>query len=172
MGLIKAAFGATGSVLGDQWREYFYCDSMPSDVLVAKGEKRVSGRSSNTRGSDNNVAGAHGKTAGEKVAHLFGDLNAVRVAGVGVAAVADDRLSDAVRYMMLRNLKRRALNKVRCINRRRGCGNLAVYKRKVAFSFVSANAAVNACRRKSVCGTNAAFYNLHFNVPLKYSFPR
>ena len=56
MGLIKAAFGATGSVLGDQWREYFYCDSMSSDVLVTKGQKRVSGRSSNTRGSDNIIS--------------------------------------------------------------------------------------------------------------------
>ncbi len=53
MGLIKAALGSVGGVLGDQWREYFYCDSMPADVLVSKGEKRVSGRSSNTKGSDN-----------------------------------------------------------------------------------------------------------------------
>ena len=49
MGLLKAAGGALGGVLADQWREYFYCEAMDSDVLVRKGEKRVSGRSSNTK---------------------------------------------------------------------------------------------------------------------------
>ncbi len=53
MGLIKAALGAAGSVLADQWKEYFYCGALPDDVLVVKGRKRVSGRSSNTRGSEN-----------------------------------------------------------------------------------------------------------------------
>jgi len=53
MGLIKAAFGAAGSVLADQWREYFYCDSMNDDVLMCKAEKRTGKRSSNTKGSDN-----------------------------------------------------------------------------------------------------------------------
>ena len=32
MGLIKAAFGSAGGVFADQWREYFYCDSMDADV--------------------------------------------------------------------------------------------------------------------------------------------
>ena len=53
MGLIKAAIGSTGGVLADQWREYFYCDSMVDNVLAAKGRKKVSGRSSNTKASDN-----------------------------------------------------------------------------------------------------------------------
>ncbi len=56
MGLIKAAFGALGSTLGDQWREYFYCESMPDTILVSKGSKRVSGRSSNRKGSDNVIS--------------------------------------------------------------------------------------------------------------------
>ena len=53
MGLIKAALGSTGGILADQWREYFYCDSMDADVLMTKGSKRTSSRSSNTKGSDN-----------------------------------------------------------------------------------------------------------------------
>lgn len=53
MGLIKAAIGSLGGVLADQWKEYFYCDTLADDVLVAKGRKRISGRSSNTKGSDN-----------------------------------------------------------------------------------------------------------------------
>ncbi len=53
MGLIKAALGAVGGVAADQWKEYFYCEAMPADVLVAKGAKRTSGRSSNKYGSEN-----------------------------------------------------------------------------------------------------------------------
>lgn len=53
MGLIKAGFGAAAGVLADQWREYFYCESLPENILVKKGEKRIGGRSSNTKGSDN-----------------------------------------------------------------------------------------------------------------------
>ena len=56
MGLIKAALGSLSSTLGDQWREYFYCDSMSDDVLACKGSKRVSGKSSNTKGSDNVIS--------------------------------------------------------------------------------------------------------------------
>ena len=56
MGLIRAALGSAGGVLADQWKEYFYCESIPSDVLVVKGQKRNSGRSSNTRGSDNIIS--------------------------------------------------------------------------------------------------------------------
>lgn len=54
MGLIKAAKDAIATVLADQWREYFYCDSLSNDVLMVKGQKRVTeGRNSNTKGSDN-----------------------------------------------------------------------------------------------------------------------
>ncbi len=54
MGLIKAAVGALGGTLADQWREYVYCDAMPENVLVTKGKKRTSDkRSSNTKGEDN-----------------------------------------------------------------------------------------------------------------------
>ena len=55
MGLIKAVTGAAGGVMADQWKEYFYCDSLPENVLAARGYKRVSGRSSN-RGSDNIIS--------------------------------------------------------------------------------------------------------------------
>jgi len=53
MGLIKAITGAVGGALGDQWKEFFYCDAMPTHVLARKGQKRVSQRSSNTKGVDN-----------------------------------------------------------------------------------------------------------------------
>ena len=53
MGLIKAAFGAAGGVMADQWKEFFYCESIPADVLAVKGKKKATGRSSNTKGDDN-----------------------------------------------------------------------------------------------------------------------
>ncbi len=60
MGLIKAGIGAVGGVLADQWKEFFYCEAMDSDVMVTKGQKRISGRSSNTRGSDNIISDGSG----------------------------------------------------------------------------------------------------------------
>ena len=60
MGLIKAGIGAVGGVLADQWKEFFYCDALPNDVLVRKGQKRVSGRSSNTKGEDNIISNGSG----------------------------------------------------------------------------------------------------------------
>lgn len=53
MGLIKSALGSVSTVLADQWREYFYCDSMDAGTLVSKGSKRVGKKSSNTKGSEN-----------------------------------------------------------------------------------------------------------------------
>lgn len=60
MGLIKAGIGALGGTLADQWKEFFYCEAMPKEVLVTKGQKRVSGRSSNTKGSDNIISSGSG----------------------------------------------------------------------------------------------------------------
>ena len=60
MGLIKAGIGALGGTLADQWKEFFYCDALPNDVLMRKGQKRVSGRSSNTKGNDNIISNGSG----------------------------------------------------------------------------------------------------------------
>ena len=56
MGLIKAGVGALGGTLADQWKEYFYCDSLEKNILVVKGQKRTSSRSSNTKGNDNIIS--------------------------------------------------------------------------------------------------------------------
>ncbi len=55
MGLIRAALGAAGGVLADQWKEYFYCEALPANVMAVKGRKKVSGRSTNA-GSDNIIS--------------------------------------------------------------------------------------------------------------------
>lgn len=53
MGLIKAGVGALSGTLADSWKEFIYCDSLPETVLMTKGQKRISGRSSNTKGEEN-----------------------------------------------------------------------------------------------------------------------
>lgn len=60
MGLIKAAMGAVGGALADQWKEFFYCDALEQDVLVVKGQKRINSRSSNTKGNDNIISNGSG----------------------------------------------------------------------------------------------------------------
>ena len=60
MGLIRtvigAASGAVSSVAADQWKEFFYCEAIPVDVLMVKGEHRVNPNSVNTGGTDNIIS--------------------------------------------------------------------------------------------------------------------
>lgn len=56
MGLIKAFSGAIRTTLADQWKDYIYCDSMSSDVLMEKGSKRIGDKSSNTKSDDNIIS--------------------------------------------------------------------------------------------------------------------
>ncbi|MBR3211783.1 MAG: SPFH domain-containing protein, partial [Firmicutes bacterium] len=58
--IIGAAIGAGAGTLHDQWKEFFYCDAMPKDVLVAKGQKRVGSWSSNRQGNDNIISNGSG----------------------------------------------------------------------------------------------------------------
>lgn len=60
MGLIKALTGAAGGVMADQWKEFFYCDSISSDVLVTRGKKQTTSRSQNTKGNDNIISNGSG----------------------------------------------------------------------------------------------------------------
>ena len=60
MGLIKAGIGALGGTLADQWKEFFYCEAIDKDTLVVKGQKRMTSRSSNTKGNDNIISNGSG----------------------------------------------------------------------------------------------------------------
>ncbi len=60
MGLIKAGIGALGGTLADQWKEFFYCEALDNNVLMTKGQKRTSDRSSNTKSEDNIISNGSG----------------------------------------------------------------------------------------------------------------
>ncbi len=65
MGLIKSISSALRSGLGDQWLDFIYCDALPTDVLLRKGQKRTQQTkfgTSNTKDSDNII------TNGSKIA--------------------------------------------------------------------------------------------------------
>ena len=55
MGLIAAALNAAGGTLASQWKEYFYVDALPDNVLATKAEKKVKGRFGGSRHEDDNV---------------------------------------------------------------------------------------------------------------------
>ncbi|MGI6072854.1 MAG: SPFH domain-containing protein [Lachnospiraceae bacterium] len=60
MGLLKAALGAAGGALADTWKEFFYCDALDKDVLVVRGQKQITSRSSNVKGNDNIISNGSG----------------------------------------------------------------------------------------------------------------
>lgn len=60
MGLIKAGIGSIGGTLADQWKEFFYCDAIDKDVLVVKGRKKTTDRSSNRKGEENIISNGSG----------------------------------------------------------------------------------------------------------------
>ena len=77
MGLIKAGMGALGGTLADQWKEFFYCESMPKEVLVTKGQKRTTGRSSNTKGNDNIISNGSGIAVADGQCMIIGEQGKV-----------------------------------------------------------------------------------------------
>ena len=59
-GAINAGLSAASGVLANQWKEFIYCDSIPDDVLMVKGKKQITGKSSNTKGDDNIISNGSG----------------------------------------------------------------------------------------------------------------
>ena len=56
MGLISAAVNSVTGILESQWKEYFYCDAIPADILVVKGKKKTNGYSSAAKLNDNVIS--------------------------------------------------------------------------------------------------------------------
>ena len=44
MGLIAAALGSAGGVLADQWREFFYCDSLDANIALVLNNARLAAK--------------------------------------------------------------------------------------------------------------------------------
>ncbi len=55
MGILQAGIGAASGVLADSWRDYFYCDALPTDTLAIKGQRRT-GKGSSNKGNDNIIS--------------------------------------------------------------------------------------------------------------------
>ena len=55
MGLIRAGLNAVGGTLASQWKEYFYADALPEDVLATRALKKTRGRFGGSRGEDDNI---------------------------------------------------------------------------------------------------------------------
>ncbi|MEE5989388.1 MAG: SPFH domain-containing protein [Lachnospiraceae bacterium] len=90
MGLIAAALASGSGVLANQYREFFYCDSMGMDVLVKEGQKHQSGRSTNNKGDENII------TNGSRVAVADGQCAIIVDNGkiVEVCAQPDEYIYD------------------------------------------------------------------------------
>ena len=52
MGLIAAGLNASGGTRASPWKEYFYADALPNNVLAAKAQKKVKGRFGGSRHED------------------------------------------------------------------------------------------------------------------------
>ena len=55
MGLIRAGLNAVGGTLASQWKEYFYADALPEDVLATRALKKTKSRFGGSRGEDDNI---------------------------------------------------------------------------------------------------------------------
>ncbi|OCS82980.1 SPFH domain-containing protein [Caryophanon tenue] len=55
MGLLQVGKDAAAGVLEDQWRDYFYVDALPADILMVKANRRT-GKRSNNKGNDNIIS--------------------------------------------------------------------------------------------------------------------
>ena len=63
MGLIRAALNAGGSVLADQWKEYFQVDAMSDDQLVVKAHKKTA--KGNNKGGDDIISNGSAIAVGD-----------------------------------------------------------------------------------------------------------
>jgi len=55
MGLIRAGLNAVGGTLASQWKEYFYADALPEDVLAVRAHKKTKSRFGGNRSEDDNI---------------------------------------------------------------------------------------------------------------------
>ena len=59
MGLIQVALGAISSTAKDAYKEFFYCDAIPEDVLVVRG-RRHADKNAHNNGNENVISNGSG----------------------------------------------------------------------------------------------------------------
>ena len=52
MGILKAVIASVGTEAADQWKEYFYCDAIPAELLMIRARYRKSQQSANKGHAD------------------------------------------------------------------------------------------------------------------------
>ena len=83
MGLVKAVTGTFNGTMADQWVDFYTCDALDTNVLVAKGFKHKDRRSSNDAGHSNVI------TSGSKIVVADGQFMIITDQGAIVEACGE-----------------------------------------------------------------------------------
>ena len=138
-------------------------------ICAAKGVQQPGGfrgtlfNGLNGKNLANDAGGGHNDVGGIQIQRLSGDFAhppclflTVSIAGIGIAAVADDGLSDAILQVALGHQNGRALDFVEGIDTGSVTGDRAGDESQIPLGLVAPDAAVNACGGKPLCGGDAA----------------
>ena len=95
--------------------------------------------------------------------HALGIFHALRCAGIGIAGVCDNRLSQTIFQMLHADIDRCSLYTVAGKGRCRCRNGITDDERQIVFicRTVCLDAAVHACCAEAFCGANAAFNLFH-----------
>ena len=148
-------------------------DALSSSLTAVHGQALCQGRQTGSNGIDrkglaNDTGGSHDHVLGldvqllcHQIGHSFRNLNAVGIAGIGVAGVADHSLGNAVGNMVLGHNQRSALHQIGGVDSRCAGGNSRQNQRQILLAVILTDAAMDAIGGESLCGTNAAFNHFH-----------
>ena len=115
----------------------------------------------NTGGCNGNVGFRNAEQLSSCLCHAAGILHAVRCAGVRVACISNDSACYAILEVLHGNVQRSRLNAIHRVSGSRGAFAFAENDRGIIISSAFLDAAAHAARLEALCGTNAAFDNLH-----------
>ena len=115
----------------------------------------------NTGGCNGNVGFGYAEQLSSCLCHTASVLHTVRCTGVRVARIGDDRACYAVLEVLHGNIQRRRLDAVHRVGGSRGAFAFAENDCGIVIRAAFLDAAAHAARLEALCGTNAAFDNLH-----------
>ena len=114
-----------------------------------------------TGGCNGNIGFGYAEQLGRCLRHTASVLHAVRCTGVRVARIGDDRACYAVLEVLHGNIQRSRLDAVHRVGGSRGAFAFAENDCGIVIRAAFLDAAAHAARLEALCGTNAAFDNLH-----------